>query len=44
MPSIYVLMAPCASYEDGKPVRGPLVEPMSEGEVRNWLEIKLARK
>ena len=31
-------------FRRGKPVRGALVEPMSEAEVRNWLELKLARK
>lgn len=30
-------------FKKSKPVRGNLVEPYSEGEVRNWLEIKLGR-
>lgn len=31
-------------FRKGRPVRGALVEPMAEGEVRNWLEMKLAGK
>ncbi len=30
-------------FRKGKPVRGTLVEPCAEGEVRNWIEIKLGR-
>ena len=30
-------------FRKGKPQRGALVEPMAEGEVRNWLELKLGR-
>jgi thiol-disulfide isomerase/thioredoxin len=28
-------------FRKGKPARGVLVEPFAEGEVRNWLEMKL---
>jgi thioredoxin 1 len=31
-------------FRKGKQVRGALVEPMSEGEVRNWLEIQLGKR
>jgi len=30
-------------FRKGKPQRGVLVEPYSEGEARNWLEMKLGR-
>ena len=31
-------------FRKGKAQRGVLVEPVAEGEVRNWLEIKLGRR
>jgi thioredoxin 1 len=31
-------------FRKGKPMRGALVEPVSEGEARNWLEIKLSHR
>jgi thioredoxin 1 len=30
-------------FRKGKPVRGLLIEPYSEGEVRNWIEMKLGK-
>jgi thioredoxin 1 len=30
-------------FRKGKPQRGALIEPVAEGEVRNWLEMKLGR-
>ena len=30
-------------FKKGKPMRGLLVEPFAEGEVRNWIEMKLGR-
>jgi thiol-disulfide isomerase/thioredoxin len=30
-------------FRKGKPQRGVLVEPVAEGEVRNWIEMKLGR-
>ena len=29
-------------FHKGKPLRGALIEPVAEGEARNWLEMKLA--
>lgn len=31
-------------FRKGKPMRGALVESVAEGEVRNWLEMKLGRR
>lgn len=31
-------------FRKGKAQRGVLVEPVAEGEVRNWLEMKLGRR
>ena len=31
-------------FRKGKAVRGSLVEPVAEGEVRNWLEIELKKR
>ncbi len=28
-------------FRKGKPIRGVLIEPVAEGEIRNWLEIHL---
>jgi thiol-disulfide isomerase/thioredoxin len=30
-------------FRKGKPMRGVLIEPFAEGEVRNWIEMKLGR-
>ncbi len=29
-------------FSRGKPMRHPLIEPMAEGEARNWLEMRLS--
>ncbi|MEW6035498.1 MAG: thioredoxin family protein [Candidatus Micrarchaeota archaeon] len=31
-------------FEKGKPRRGILVEPVAEGEARNWVEMQLSKK
>jgi thiol-disulfide isomerase/thioredoxin len=31
-------------FRKGKPLRGALVVPVAEGQLRNWLEIKLSRR
>ncbi len=31
-------------FRKGKPLKGSLVEPVAEGEARNWLEMKLRQR
>lgn len=31
-------------FRKGKPLRGALVEPVAEGEVRNWMEMQIRRR